>query len=77
VLIACTFIGHGVFAIGYHGIPDNFMQMTTRILGISAVTAEQFLFIIGMLDIAAALLIFASGRWQKAGLIYMITPRDC
>jgi hypothetical protein len=72
LLIACTFLGHGVYALGFHYVPGNFMLMTTTILGINPVEAEKFLYVIGLLDIIAAVLIFVNGVAEKIALIYMI-----
>jgi hypothetical protein len=72
ILIACTFLGHGVYALGVHYIPRNFMSMTTTILCLDKTNAENFLFLIGILDILAAIGIFFKGIAQKSAFIYMI-----
>lgn len=75
VLTALTFIGHGLFAVGYYPVPFHFMLMTMEGLGeiylnfTGAVLTEKgaifFLQFVGWLDfLAAAMLLFP---WQKIG----------
>lgn len=71
LLIALTFIGHGIFAIGCHYVPGNFTIMTVTILNISPQSAKTFLLIVGWIDIITALFLFFSPL-KKAALIYMI-----
>jgi len=72
ILIACTFVGHGIYALGLHYIPKSFISMTTTILHVNKTNAENFLFLIGILDILAAFGIFFKGIAQKYSFIYMI-----
>ena len=72
ILIACTFLGHGIYALGVHYIPKNFISMTSTILRIDKTNAENFLFLVGILDILAVIGIFFKGITQKLALIYMI-----
>jgi hypothetical protein len=58
VLVALTFIGHGLFALGAHYVPSGFVDMTTEILGITLPNTYIFLDIVGYLDILCALLLF-------------------
>jgi len=58
VLISLTFIGHGMYAIGVHYVPNGFIDMTTGILGVSVSNAHHFLKVVGYIDIACAVLIF-------------------
>ncbi len=60
ILIALTFIGHGLFALGAHYVPSGFIEMTTEILGIPVSSSYLFLKIIGYIDILFALLIFTN-----------------
>jgi hypothetical protein len=60
VLLALTFIGHGMYAIGVHYVPDSFLDMTTEILRINDSNALIFLKIVGYLDILCAVLIFVN-----------------
>ena len=80
--IALTFVGHGLFAIGLpsevswlnHPRPGNFTEMTMLCFGIeSETTAELILLVAGILDIAAAVLLFTAGRLRVASLGYMVT----
>lgn len=61
VLVALTFIGHAMFAIGVNFVPGGFIQMTTAILPVNETQAHTFLLIIGILDIIFAVLIFFRG----------------
>jgi hypothetical protein len=72
ILVAFTFFGHGLFALGIHFVPKNFVSMTTAILQLSNSNAERFLFLIGILDVLAAIGIFFNGVIQKSAFIYMI-----
>jgi hypothetical protein len=56
--IAATFLGHGLYAIGYYPIPGQFIDMTIRTLGVSQSTAVTLLALMGLMDIAIALFIF-------------------
>lgn len=58
VLVALTFIGHGIFALGAHYVPSGFVDMTTEILGTSIPNSYIFLNTVGYLDILCAVLIF-------------------
>lgn len=71
ILIALTFVGHAMFAIGIHYVPDNFIAMTTAILGISDDSALQFLFVVGILDIFCALALFVPVI-RKYALYYLV-----
>lgn len=46
-----TFVGHGLYAIGIHFVPENFIEMTMNSLLISKENATQFLQIMGWLDL--------------------------
>lgn len=58
VLVLLTFVGHAFFALGYHFIPENFIEMTTEILGVNSGGAITFLFVVGLLDIICAIGLF-------------------
>ncbi len=58
ILIAATFIGHAIYAIGYHLVPANFLVMTTQILKLTETEAVHFLFTAGVLDIVCAVFVF-------------------
>lgn len=72
LLTALTFIGHGVYAIGLTGVPLHFIEMTTSILPLSHSEAIQFLWVMGVLDILASILIFSKKKFLFYSLIYMI-----
>lgn len=67
VLIGLTFIGHGLYAVGFHAVPANFVMMTQEGLGVGEGTARQLLFVVGILDFLAAGLLFMP--WRKAWLV--------
>lgn len=69
--IALTFLGHGLYALGYFPLPGNFVYMTTQVLGVTDAAAREILFVAGILDIAAALLLFAPSI-DKYALLYCI-----
>lgn len=56
--ISLTFLGHGLYAIGYYPQPGHFIDMTIAILGTSEQMARNLLRVAGALDILAAILIF-------------------
>ncbi len=73
VLTAFTFIGHGLYAVGHHPVPADFVSMSTQILGISESQAVTFLVLAGYLDFIAAFLIFLPIRTLRMGaLFYMV-----
>jgi hypothetical protein len=57
ILIACTFIGHGLYALGL-GVPQNneFVNMTMGLLGVDRQAAIIFLHMAGFLDFLAPIL---------------------
>lgn len=69
--VALTFIGHGLFAIGFHPVPGNFIDMIIIHLTISETSARMLLSVVGFLDIVAALAILF-GNKTKAILYYCI-----
>lgn len=72
VAISSTFIGHGLYALGYYPIPGNFLEMTMRSLSIGEDFARQFLFLIGVLDVLAALGVLWPTRFKAAIFSYLI-----
>ncbi|QQS30379.1 MAG: hypothetical protein IPM47_05365 [Sphingobacteriales bacterium] len=58
IAVALTFLGHGLFAIGYYPVPGFFQQMMVNTFGWSEITTKHFLFVAGVLDIAVAVGIF-------------------
>ena len=81
VSVALTFIFHGLFAINFghdwawlnHSRPGHFTEMVMICLGIhEESSANQILFVAGILDFLAAVLIFTKGKLIKVSLLYMI-----
>ena len=80
VAIAVTYVGHGLFAIDLpsqtiwlnHPRPGNFTEMTMLCFGLETEPpAVRILVAAGIVDIVAAVLIFA-GRWPRStGLLWM------
>lgn len=71
--VALTFIGHGLYAIGWYPRPGHFVQMTLNITGLSEASCVFFLQIAGVLDFLAAIGIFVP--WHRMRLIsaaYMV-----
>lgn len=64
-----TFLGHGLYALGYYPVPANFIDMTITILGVSERTARQLLFAAGVLDLLVCVLIFVP-RLRGHALLY-------
>jgi hypothetical protein len=71
ILISLTFIGHGIFAMGWHYIPGNFTTMTVTILNINPQNANSFLFIVGLIDLVCAIIVFFHPL-KKIALYYLI-----
>ncbi len=73
IATAFTFIGHGLFAIGYYPLPGHFIDMMIKGFHITQTTATQFLFIVGVLDILFAILLFIPNhKIQIIALYYII-----
>ena len=71
VAIALTFLGHALFALGYFPVPGNFVYMTTETMGISDNQAREVLFLAGILDIVALILLFVP-RLDRYAVVYCI-----
>mgnify|MGYP001582083315 CR=1 FL=1 len=71
IAIACTFIAHGLFAMGLLNLPGYFIDMTIQILGVNESQATAFLYVAGVLDIVMSILIFVP-RLSKYALVYMM-----
>lgn len=69
VAIALTFVGHGLYALGYYPVPGNFQQMMVNFFGVNETTARQMLFWAGFIDIVIAIGIFVP-RLQIPMLAY-------
>ncbi len=69
---ALTFLGHGLFAIGLNYVPASFIEMTAVILKLSPLQSVNFLFVVGILDILFAVLLFTNGILRNIALYYLI-----
>lgn len=59
VLITLTFISHGIYALGlFYPIPGNFITMVLHIIPIQESQVVNFLFLMGMIDLLVAILLF-------------------
>jgi hypothetical protein len=58
VTVGLTFIGHGIYALGIHYLPGNFVVMTNECLNFESAQSGNFLFVIGILDIVLSVLVF-------------------
>lgn len=73
VVIALTFICHGLYAVGYYPRPVGFMDMTMNILRINDNQAVIFLKTAGILDFIAGVLLFFPKKISIIALLYCIT----
>ena len=70
IAAAVTFVGHGLYAMGYYNVPLHFQMMTMEILSISEEGSLRFLKIMGWLDfVVVPFLILPWTRWMA--LFYM------
>lgn len=58
VLIALTFVGHGLYAFGLHPVPLIYQTMTMTLLGVGQETGLLVLKVMGVLDFLAAIALF-------------------
>jgi len=72
IIIAATFIGHGLYAINFYPAPREFVEMFVESFQMEQPLAIQLLFVFGLLDIlCAVLLFFPSIILKKYALLYM------
>jgi hypothetical protein len=71
IAIACTFVAHGLFAMGLIYLPGYFIDMTIKILAVNETHATHFLYIAGILDLVMSVLIFIR-KLSKYALLYMM-----
>ncbi|MFK7924230.1 MAG: hypothetical protein AB8H47_19895 [Bacteroidia bacterium] len=64
ILIAATFFGHGLYAIGYYDVPASYLQMVHQIFGFDAASAERFLFAAGVLDMITVVGLLLPQLWR-------------
>ncbi|RME93336.1 MAG: hypothetical protein D6772_16025 [Bacteroidetes bacterium] len=71
--IAFTFVGHGLYAMGYYPVPPHFVGMMMQGFGLSETSARLSLFVIGCLDVLAAVALFVPvQKIARAALWYII-----
>lgn len=71
VLVGLTFIGHGIFALGVHYLPEHFIVMTNQSLNLEDFQSSRFLFVIGILDIVLSILVFIP-KVRQVAVWYLI-----
>lgn len=71
LIIALTFVGHGLFAVAWHVLPAHFISMTQGILPLDTAQTNAFLFSAGLIDFVLAFLIFFD-KTSRFALIYML-----
>ncbi|MEM6347966.1 MAG: hypothetical protein AAF927_29020 [Bacteroidota bacterium] len=64
LLIAGTFFGHGLYAIGYYAVPGNYLQMVHNVFGFEPASAERFLFAAGVLDMLTVVGLLVPKLWR-------------
>ena len=64
LLIAGTFFGHGLYAIGYYDVPSNYLQMVHNVFGFEPAVAERFLFGAGVLDMITVVGLLVPQLWR-------------
>jgi len=69
ILIAITFVSHGLYALGYYPIPGYFIDMTIGSLNVTEDTAVGILKFAGIMDMILAIFIFVP-KVAKYFLIY-------
>jgi len=73
LLIALTFIGHGLYAMNIYNIPGEFVQLTMNSTGFVEKDSIVLLKIIGIFDILFSLFLFSKNKKIVViGLIYCI-----
>ena len=68
---AMTFLGHGLYAMGFHPVPLSFQVMTMKLLFASQETALLFLSVVGWLDILVAVTVFIP-KLRTVSLLYLV-----
>ncbi|MFN7903779.1 MAG: hypothetical protein ACK5P5_01220 [Pseudobdellovibrionaceae bacterium] len=64
--VALTFLGHGLYAVGYYPVPGHFLDMTMSILQIQNEGALLFLKIAGIIDFLIAISLMFGIRTKEA-----------
>lgn len=75
LIIALTFISHGLYAMGYYPVPGHWVEWCRNILHLEGdASVRYFLLGAGLLDVLASIALFLPYRWAyKPALIYCIT----
>ncbi|MFA0964303.1 DoxX-like family protein [Roseivirga sp. BDSF3-8] len=71
ILIALTFICHGLYAMGYYPRPGFFVDMTINVFGVSEAVAHRLLWWAGLLDMIISAGIFVP-RVARVCLLYAV-----
>lgn len=72
ILIAATFLGHGLYALGFYGgFPAGYLQMVHNVFGFETAGAERFLMLAGILDMITVVGLLITPLWRYA-LYYAI-----
>lgn len=71
ILIAITFLSHGLYAFGFYPVPGNFIDMTISIFGVSEEIARTFLWIAGAIDVLILPLLFVD-KVMKIVVMYAV-----
>lgn len=71
LIIGLTFFAHGLYALRFFPIPQNFLMMTANILKTPRGTTFNLLYIVGFIDIILLIGIFIK-RLQKPFIYYAI-----
>ncbi|BDD05218.1 hypothetical protein [Aureibacter tunicatorum] len=69
IISGFTFIGHGLYALGFYPVPGYFIDMTINILGTTEDQSIIILYLAGILDIIFAIAIFLP-KIEKYALCY-------
>lgn len=73
--LSCTFIGHGMFALGLYPVPEDYLVMVMRTFGCSQQSAQTMLWWAGALDVLAAIAVWTPRRYLRvrwSALTYML-----
>ncbi|MFZ2900963.1 MAG: hypothetical protein WA004_20185 [Saprospiraceae bacterium] len=69
---ALTFVGHGLYAVGYYPRPGHFTVMVINSLGLPPDASNQLLWVAGILDFVAAALLALPLPGRTWALIYCV-----
>jgi hypothetical protein len=73
VVIAITFVCHGLYAAGVYNVPQKFLTMSIKTIGLNKSSSMLFLTIMGVLDFVATVMVFIKNFVaRRIGLWYMV-----